>query len=91
MNKADLIDQVASQTGLPKTKATEAINSFINAVTESLSKNERVILAGFGTFQTVERKARKGRNPQNGAEINIPAKKVAKFKAGANFTKQVNA
>jgi DNA-binding protein HU-beta len=91
MNKADLINQVASQTGLSKTKATEAIESFIKAVTESLSNNERVILSGFGTFQTVERKARKGRNPQNGAEINIPAKRVAKFKAGANFNKQVNA
>lgn len=90
MNKADLVNSIAEKTGLSKTKSNEVIDTFVGAVTEALSKGEKVTLVGFGTFTTSKRSARKGRNPKTGAVINIPGKTVARFKAGSELSKNVN-
>lgn len=90
MNKADLITHVASEAGLTKAQAERAINSFTGAVTSSLSKGESVILIGFGTFSVSERAARTGRNPQTGAALKIPAKKLPKFSAGKALKEAVD-
>lgn len=82
MTKGELIEAVATGAGLTKADAGRAIDSTINAIKKSLKKNQKVTLVGFGTFSVNKRKARKGRNPQTGAEINIPAAKVPKFTAG---------
>jgi DNA-binding protein HU-beta len=90
MNKGELIDKIAKDAKVTKGQAGDALDSFINAVGTSLSKGGKVTLVGFGTFSVSKRAARKGRNPQTGKEINIKAKKVAKFKAGAELAKKVN-
>lgn len=82
MNKAELIAKVADDAGVTKTQANAALDSFIEAVTKTLKGGGKVTLVGFGTFTVSKRKARKGRNPQTGEEINIKARKVARFKAG---------
>jgi DNA-binding protein HU-beta len=89
MNKAQLIDAIASDAKLSKAEAKRALESFVIATTKAMSKGDRVALVGFGSFSVTKRAARKGRNPQNGKEIKIPAKKVVKFKAGADLTKKV--
>jgi DNA-binding protein HU-beta len=86
MNKAELIAQIAEDTGLTKTQANAAIDSFTNAVTNSLKKGDKVTLVGFGTFSVSSRKDRVGRNPQTGAAITISAKNVARFKAGKELS-----
>jgi DNA-binding protein HU-beta len=90
MNKADLVNSIAKQTGLSKSKSSEVIDTFVSVVSESLSKGEKVTLVGFGTFTTSRREARKGRNPKTGEVINISAKTVARFKAGSDLSKSVN-
>ncbi len=89
MNKAELIDAMAAGAGLSKADAKKALDAFVSATTDALKKGERVALVGFGSFSVSTRSARKGRNPQTGKEINIPAKKVVKFKAGADLSKGV--
>ncbi|UBM61501.1 HU family DNA-binding protein [Candidatus Sulfidibacterium hydrothermale] len=89
MNKAELIDAMAAGAGLSKADAKKALDAFIGATTDALKKGDRVALVGFGSFSVSTRSARKGRNPQTGKEINIPAKKVVKFKAGADLSKGV--
>jgi DNA-binding protein HU-beta len=86
MNKAELIDAMASHSGLTKADAKKALDSFIGATTEALKSGDRVALVGFGSFSVSMREERKGRNPQTGKEITIPAKKVVKFKAGAELS-----
>ena len=81
MNKGDLINKVSEVLGSKK-DAQAAVDCTINAITEALSKNNSVTLIGFGTFKTAIRKARKGRNPQTGKEINIVEKNVPKFVPG---------
>ncbi|PIE74512.1 MAG: DNA-binding protein [Deltaproteobacteria bacterium] len=81
MNKGDLINKVAEALDSKK-NAQVAVDCVISSITEALSNKESVTLVGFGTFKTAERKARKGRNPQTGAEINIPARNVPKFVPG---------
>ncbi len=81
MNKGDLINKV-SEVLTSKKDAQVAVNCTINAITEALSGNDSVTLVGFGTFKTANRKARKGRNPQTGKEINIAEKNVPKFVPG---------
>ena len=81
-NKADLIDGVASKSGLTKKDATAAVEALFDVVTENLADGERVQVIGFGSFEVRDRAARKGRNPQTGEEIEIPATKVPAFKAG---------
>lgn len=81
-NKADLIDGVVSKTELTKKDATAAVEALFDVVTETLADGERVQVIGFGSFEVRDRAARKGRNPQTGDEIEIPATKVPAFKAG---------
>ena len=81
MNKADLINKIADDTGITKTQANAEIDSFTEAVTKTLRGGGKVTLVGFGTFLISKRKARKGRNPQTKEEITIKARKVARFKA----------
>lgn len=81
-NKQDLIAEVAAKAGLTKKDAEKAVNAFGESVTEFLTKGEKVQLIGFGTFETRERAAREGRNPQTGAAIQIAATTVPAFKAG---------
>ncbi|MFQ5836085.1 MAG: HU family DNA-binding protein [bacterium] len=89
MNKAELVEEVADQTGLTKKTSREAVDAITSAITDSLAREEKVTLVGFGTFQVMKRKARRGRNPQTGRELQIPAKKVPKFKAGRSLKEAV--
>jgi len=82
MTKAELIASLAKEARVSKASAEKAINAFADCVTKTLKKGGRLTLPGFGTFSVAKRRARKGRNPQTGKELNIPATKVAKFKAG---------
>ncbi len=82
MNKAKLIDVMSNDTKLAKTVCKSLLESFVKAVEKSLKKNQSVVLTGFGTFSVMKRKARTGINPATGKKMQIPAKKVPKFKAG---------
>lgn len=82
MNKTDLINSVVEKSELSKKDATKAVDSVFDAITEALTDGDKVQLIGFGNFEVRERAARKGRNPQTGKEIDIPASKVPAFKAG---------
>jgi DNA-binding protein HU-beta len=86
MNKAELINKVADDTGVTKTQANAALDSFIEAVTKTLKGGGKVTLVGFGTFSVSKRAARNGRNPQTGEVIKIKARKVARFKAGKELS-----
>ena len=89
MNKAQLIDAMASEANLTKADAKKALDAFINTTSGSLKKGERLSLVGFGSFSISNRAARTGRNPKTGAEMQIPAKKVVKFKAGSELAESV--
>lgn len=89
MNKAELVEAMASEAGLSKADSKKALDAFINTTTQALKKEDRIALVGFGSFSVSKRAARKGRNPQTGKEINIKAKKVVKFKAGADLQSKV--
>ncbi|GEN45161.1 HU family DNA-binding protein [Alkalibacillus haloalkaliphilus] len=82
MNKTDLVNAVSENADLSKKDASKAVDSVFEAITDSLTKSEKVQLIGFGNFEVRERSARKGRNPQTGQEIDIPASKVPAFKPG---------
>ena len=82
MNKAELVSKISDDSGISRSQANTALNSFIEAVTKTLKAGNKVTLVGFGTFSVSKRNARTGRNPQTGAAIKIKAKKVARFKAG---------
>ncbi len=82
MNKAELIEEVANQTGLTNKTSKEAVGAVISAIADYLAREERVTLVGFGIFQVRERKTRKGVNPQTRETIQIPAKKAPKSAAG---------
>ncbi len=82
MNKTELVGQVAAQTGMTKKDVEKIVNAFFTSVEGALKADDKVQLIGFGTFEVRERQARKGRNPQTGAEIDIPANRVPAFKAG---------
>lgn len=90
MNKAELVDAIASGAKLTKADAAKALDATIDAISKALKKGERIGLVGFGSFSVAKRNARVGRNPQTGKEIKIPAKKVVKFKAGAELAGSVN-
>jgi DNA-binding protein HU-beta len=90
MNKGELIDKIAKDAKVSKVQASNALNSAIDGVVSTLKKGSKVTLVGFGTFSVSSRKARTGRNPQTGAPLKIPAKKVTKFVAGAELKKAVN-
>ena len=82
MNKQELIAKVAKDTGGTKSKAAEAVASVIDGITKALKKGDSVTFVGFGTFKTAQRKARTARNPQTGAAIKIPKRRVVRFSAG---------
>ncbi len=85
MNKAQLIDAIAGEADLTKADAKRALDAFVKTTTGALKKGDRVALVGFGSFSVSKRNARTGRNPQTGKPITIAAKKVVKFKAGADL------
>jgi DNA-binding protein HU-beta len=90
MNKSELIDAIAKDAGITKVAAKAALESFISNVTSTLKKKDgKVSLVGFGTFSVAERAARQGINPATKKPINIEAKTVAKFKAGADLSAAV--
>ena len=90
MNKGQLISKISEDAGLTKVQASAALEAVVDGVTGTLRAGDKLTLVGFGTFAISARAARKGRNPQTGAEINIPAKNVVKFKAGKDLTSKVN-
>lgn len=90
MNKQDIIETMAAEAGIPKERAKLALKGFIQGVQDALSTGGEVKLAGFGTFSTSQRKERMGRNPKTGDSLKIPAKTIAKFKAGKELTDSVN-
>lgn len=90
MNKAELVDAIATTAKITKADAQRALDATIDNVTKALKKGDKVSLVGFGTFSVTKRAARNGRNPQTGKSIKIAAKKVAKFKAGIDLAKTVN-
>ncbi len=82
MNKSELIAKIADKSELTKKDAEKALNAFVESVTEGLIAGEKIVLVGFGSFETKQRAARKGKNPQTGAIIDIPAATVPTFKVG---------
>jgi len=89
MNKAELIESMSADAKISKADAKRALDAFVDNTTKALKKGDRVALVGFGSFSVSKRAARKGRNPQTGKEIKIAAKKVVKFKAGADLSGKV--
>ncbi len=89
MTKTELIDKISSDTNLSKADASITLNSVIDNISKALKKGDSVALVGFGTFDVAKRKARKGRNPQTGETIKIPANKVPKFRAGKTLKEMV--
>ena len=89
MNKAQLIDAIAEKAGLTKADAKKALDAFVESTTNALKNGDRVALIGFGSFAVATRSARTGSNPQSGAPIEIPARKVVKFKPGAELTDSI--
>jgi DNA-binding protein HU-beta len=90
MNKNELIAAVAEKAGMSKSDATTAIEGVFDVITGALKDGDEVRIVGFGTFVVSERKAGKGRNPQTGEEIDIPASKAPKFRAGKQLKEAVN-
>jgi DNA-binding protein HU-beta len=90
MNKAELINAIAAEAGLSKVDAKKALDATVKVVSDALVAGDKVSLIGFGTFSVAERTARQGINPKTKEAIKIAAKKVAKFKAGAELTAAVN-
>ena len=89
MNKSELVSAIAAQSGLSKVDSAKALNGFMEAIKGALKKGDKVALVGFGTFSVAERGARKGINPATKKTITIAAKKVVKFKAGADLADEV--
>lgn len=85
MNKSQLAEAIAETAGITKAQAKRAIEAFISTTAEAMKAGEKIILIGFGTFEAVNKPAREGRDPRTGATIQIAAKKVVKFKPGAQL------
>jgi DNA-binding protein HU-beta len=90
MNKNDLIADVATAAGIPKTAAGTAVDATFDAITNALKSGDSIRLVGFGTFSIADRAAREGRNPSTGAPVQIAASKHLKFKAGKGLKDAVN-
>ena len=90
MTKDELIEKMADDVGITKSQATQAVKSMFDGIITSLQHGNKVSFSGFGTFDISSRKARTGRNPQTGEEIQIAASKVPKFKAGKAFKEAIN-
>lgn len=89
MNKTDLVSAIAANSGLSKVDAKKALDAFVKVVSYQLKKGEKISIVGFGSFQTSNRKARVGVNPATQSKMNIEAKRVVKFKAGAELADKV--
>jgi len=89
MNKKQLSEFTAEQAGLTKAKAEAAVDAVFTAIADALSKGDDATFIGFGSFTVAERSARKGRNPQNGQEIDIPASKTVRFKVGKDLKEKL--
>lgn len=89
MNKAELVASIAAKAELSKKDADKALTAVIDTITNALASGDKVQLVGFGTFEARQRAARKGKNPQTGAAVMIPAAKVPAFKAGKAFKESV--
>lgn len=89
MNKSQLVDAIASEAKLTKVDAKKALEAFVKVTGTTLKKGDKIALIGFGSFSVAAKPARTGRNPRTGAAIKIAAKKVVKFKAGAELSKVV--
>ena len=90
MNKNELIDSIAAEAGMTKADAGKALDAFVASVSAALKKGDEIRLVGFGTFSVSKRAATTARNPRTGAEIKVPAKKVAKFKVGKSLQDALN-
>ena len=90
MNRQELVQKIAQQTGQTQTAVSEVLNSFVSTVQDAVAAGDKVVLVGFGTFEVTDRAARTGRNPQTGASIKIKAAKVPKFRAGKGLKDAVN-
>lgn len=90
MNKSELVDAIAQESGLTKTDSKKALDAFISAIGGTLKKGDKISLVGFGSFSVSKRAARTGKNPRTKETINIPAKNVVKFKAGSELSGRVN-
>jgi DNA-binding protein HU-beta len=89
MNKAELISLISGKTGLTRADAKKGLDATVEAVSEALKAGDRVSLVGFGSFSVSERGSRSGRNPRTGEDIKIPAKKIVKFRPGAELSGSV--
>ena len=89
MNKTELINAIAENAGLNKAEAKKALDATLNAISDALKEGDKVALVGFGTFSINERPSRTGINPRTKEQITIEAKKIAKFKAGAELTEAI--
>lgn len=89
MNKSDLLEKVAKDCDISKTTADQVLTSIVGAITAAVAAGDKVTLIDLGTFSAADRAAREGRNPKTGETIAIPARKVAKFKAGKKFADAV--
>lgn len=90
MNTTDIVERVADEYGLPKTKAKVLVGSIFNAISKEVKKGGKVVISGFGTFERRVRRARKGRNPYSGGSVTIPKTKYPRFKPGKNFKELVS-
>ena len=90
MNKEELVKEISKKTKLSQKVSSEVLSATLEIIQKTVAKGKKVTLVGFGTWEARKRAARTGRNPQTGKEIKISAKKVVKFKAGADLSKKVN-
>jgi nucleoid DNA-binding protein len=90
MNKQQLVDKISHEARITKTSAAAALDSFFEGVTKALKKGQPITFVGFGTFKTANRKARLARNPQTGAEVKVPKRRVVRFNAGKALKSAVN-
>ena len=89
MNKAEFVQEVSGEVGLSKRETQKVVNAIIGTIRDTLATGEKVTLVGFGTFQVMKRKARTGRNPQTGAALQIPARRVARFLPGKTLKEKI--
>ncbi len=89
VNRGTLKEQIAANHGISKAKAGRIVDEIFNTISAEVAKGNAACITGFGTFEAVERKAKVGRNPQNGEPINIPATTAPRFRAGSDFKKAV--
>ena len=90
MNKQEMIAKIAKDTDMSKATAAAAVDSLIDGITKSLKKGQPITFVGFGTFKTAQRKARTARNPQTGASIKVPKRRVVRFSAGKALKATLN-